>query len=120
MGLDTRGIEEAAVQLLSQVLGSGRALLALPQAMERLLVKLEAGELEVKVGAEVRGPLGLGRRGGGVSGNAAPVPGYTWPIIFAASLLGGIFLLTDTRQVVAAWFCIGLAALGAVRVWVNR
>jgi predicted unusual protein kinase regulating ubiquinone biosynthesis (AarF/ABC1/UbiB family) len=118
MGLDTRGIEEAVVQLLSQVLGSGRALLALPTAVERLLVKLEAGDLEVKVGAEVRGPLGLGRRGG--TGNAAPVPGYTWPIIFAASLLGGIFLLADTRQVVAAWFCIGLAALGAVRVWVNR
>jgi predicted unusual protein kinase regulating ubiquinone biosynthesis (AarF/ABC1/UbiB family) len=119
MGLDTRGIEETAVQLLSLVLGSGRALLELPQAVERLLVKLEAGEFEVKVGAEVRGPLGLRRRSAG-TGNAEPVPGYTWPIIFAASLLGGIFLLTDTKQVAAAWFCIVLAALGAVRVWVNR
>jgi predicted unusual protein kinase regulating ubiquinone biosynthesis (AarF/ABC1/UbiB family) len=119
MGLDTRGIEETALQLLSLVLGSGRALLALPQAVERLLVKLEAGELEVKVGAELRGPLGLHRRNAG-TGNVAQVPGYTWPIIFAASLLGGIFLLTDTRQFAAAWFCILLAALGAVRVWVNR
>jgi predicted unusual protein kinase regulating ubiquinone biosynthesis (AarF/ABC1/UbiB family) len=118
MGLDTRGIEETAVQLLSQVLGSGRALLALPQAVERLLVKLEAGELEVKVGADLRGPLGLGRRTGG-TGNA-PMPGYTWAIIFAAALFGGIFLLTDTHQVAAAWFLIVLAALGAVRVWVNR
>jgi predicted unusual protein kinase regulating ubiquinone biosynthesis (AarF/ABC1/UbiB family) len=119
MGLDTRGIEETALQLLSLVLGSGRALLALPQAVERLLVKLEAGELEVKVGAELRGPLGLNRRFGG-TGNAAPVPGYTWPIIFAASLVGGIFLLTDTQQFAAAWFCFVLAGLGAVRVWVNR
>jgi predicted unusual protein kinase regulating ubiquinone biosynthesis (AarF/ABC1/UbiB family) len=119
MGLDTRGIEETALQLLSLVLGSGRALLGLPQAVERLLAKLEAGELEVKVGAELRGPLGLHRRSGG-TGNAAPVPGYTWPIIFAASLLGGIFLLTDTRQFAAAWFCFLLAGLGAVRVWVNR
>jgi predicted unusual protein kinase regulating ubiquinone biosynthesis (AarF/ABC1/UbiB family) len=119
MGLDTRGIEETALQLLSLVLGSGRALLALPQAVERLLEKLEAGELEVKVGAEVRGPLGLNRRNAG-TGNVAPVPGYTWPIIFAASLVGGIFLLTDTRQFAAAWFLILLAAVGAVRVWVNR
>jgi predicted unusual protein kinase regulating ubiquinone biosynthesis (AarF/ABC1/UbiB family) len=119
MGLDTRGIEETALQLLSQVLGSGRALLGLPQAVERLLAKLEAGELEVKVGAELRGPLGLHRRGGG-TGNAAPVPGYTWPVIFAASLVGGIFLLTDTQQFAAAWFCFLLAGLGAVRVWVNR
>jgi predicted unusual protein kinase regulating ubiquinone biosynthesis (AarF/ABC1/UbiB family) len=119
MGLDTRGIEETALQILSQVLGSGRALLGLPVAVERLLAKLEAGELEVKVGAELRGPLGLNRRSGG-TGNAAPVPGYTWPIIFAASLIGGIFLLTDTQQFAAAWFCFLLAALGAVRVWVNR
>jgi predicted unusual protein kinase regulating ubiquinone biosynthesis (AarF/ABC1/UbiB family) len=119
MGLDTSGIEETVLQLLSQVLGSGIALLGLPQAVERLLVKLESGELEVKVGAEVRGPLGLGRRSGG-TGNVAPVPGYTWPIIFAASLIGGIFLLTDTHQIAAAWFCIVLAGLGAVRVWVNR
>jgi predicted unusual protein kinase regulating ubiquinone biosynthesis (AarF/ABC1/UbiB family) len=117
--LDTRGIEETALQFLSLVLSSSRALLTLPQAVERLLVKLEAGELEVNVGADVRGPLGLGRRSGG-TGNAEPVPGYTWPIIFAASLFGGIFLLADTKQVAAAWFCIVLAALGAVRVWVNR
>jgi predicted unusual protein kinase regulating ubiquinone biosynthesis (AarF/ABC1/UbiB family) len=119
IGLDTRGIEETVLQLLSQVLGSGTALLGLPQAVERLLAKLEAGELEVKVGADLRGPLGLGRRGGG-TGNAAPVPGYTWPVIFAASLLGAIFLLTDTHQVAAGWFCFALAGLGAVRVWVNR
>jgi hypothetical protein len=67
----------------------------------------------------VRGPLGLHRRNAG-TGNAEPVPGYTWPVIFAASLVGGIFLLTDTHQFAAAWFLILLAGLGAVRVWVNR
>jgi predicted unusual protein kinase regulating ubiquinone biosynthesis (AarF/ABC1/UbiB family) len=118
--LDTGGIEQMAQQVLSQALDTGRALLRLPQAMERVLAQLEAGEFEVNLDSESRGQLGRRRRrsGSGV-GAALPVRGFTWPFMFAASLAGGIILLTDAHQLAAAWFCFALAALCAVGGWVN-
>jgi hypothetical protein len=36
---------------------------------------------------------------------------FTWLFMFVASLAGGIFLLTDAHQFIAAWFCFGLTGL---------
>jgi predicted unusual protein kinase regulating ubiquinone biosynthesis (AarF/ABC1/UbiB family) len=47
LGFDARGVEQAAHQIFRQALGAGRALLALPQVVEQVVSKLEAGELEV-------------------------------------------------------------------------
>src|SRR5215831_11516613 len=56
LGIDARGMEQTAQQLLGQALTAGRALLTLPQAVEQVLSKLEAGELEVTMaGLESRG-----------------------------------------------------------------
>jgi predicted unusual protein kinase regulating ubiquinone biosynthesis (AarF/ABC1/UbiB family) len=115
LGLDARGMEQTAQQLLGQALTAGRALLTLPQAVEQVLSKLEAGELEVTMsGLESRG-----RGSGRGSGSASALPGFTWPFMFAASLAGGIILLTAAHQLGASWFCLALAGLCAVRAWVK-
>jgi hypothetical protein len=52
-----------------------------------------------------------GRRRGRGTGGLAGLPGFTWLFMFVASLVGGIFLLTDAHQLAAGWFCFGLAGL---------
>jgi predicted unusual protein kinase regulating ubiquinone biosynthesis (AarF/ABC1/UbiB family) len=121
LGLDAKGMEQTAQQLLGQALIAGRALLTLPQAVEQVLSKLEAGELEVTMaGLEPGGRRSM--RGSGSarsSGSASRLPGFTWPFMFAASLAGGIVLLTNVHQLGASWFCLALAGLCAVRAWVK-
>ena len=121
LGLDATGMEQRAQQLLGQALIAGRALLTLPHALEQVLSKLEAGELEVTMASrESNGGGSLReRRSKGGSGSATAVPGFTLPFMFAASLAGGIFLLTDAHQFIASWFCFALAGLCTVRVWVK-
>jgi predicted unusual protein kinase regulating ubiquinone biosynthesis (AarF/ABC1/UbiB family) len=123
LGLDARGMEQTAQQFLAQALTAGRALLTLPQAVEQVLSKLESGELEVTMaGLESRGrgsARKLGSGSGKGSGSASTLTGFTWPVMFSASLAGGIVLLTSAHQLGASWFCLALAGLCAVRAWVK-
>lgn len=122
LGLDARGLEQAAQQLFSQALGAGRALLTLPQALVQVLSKLESGQLAVAPEShESRGWGGVrGRRSRRDSGEASTLAGFSWPFMFAASLAGGIFLLADAHQLIAGWFCFALATLCALRARVKR
>jgi predicted unusual protein kinase regulating ubiquinone biosynthesis (AarF/ABC1/UbiB family) len=121
LGLDAKGMEQTAQQLVGQALAAGRALLTLPQAFEQILSKLEAGELEVTLaGPESRGWGSVrGRRGRRGNGAAPALPGFTWPFMFATSLAGGIVLLADAHQFIVGWFCFALAGLCAVRALVK-
>jgi hypothetical protein len=124
LGLDARSAEQILRQLLNQLLDSGRALLTLPCALERAIARLESGQIEVKLadtGPRGRmGLLGRRRRGGGRgTGGLSGLPGFTWLFMFVASLAGGIFLLTDAHQLVAGWFCFGLAGLIALGMLVK-
>ncbi len=120
LGLDGSGVEQLARDLLGELLTTGTALLKLPQRVEQVLARLESGELQIKVDTELRGPLSrIRRRAGSNAGSSAPVPGFTWPIMFAAALAGGILFLTAGHQLLAAWFCLLLAALCALRGWVR-
>jgi predicted unusual protein kinase regulating ubiquinone biosynthesis (AarF/ABC1/UbiB family) len=115
------GIEQLAQQVVSQLVSTSTALLKMPERLEQVLGRLQAGELQIKVDTELRGPLSrIGHRSASDTSNTAHVPGFTWPIIFAASLAGGIVLLDTSQHVVEAWFCFLLAALAAVRGWVTR
>ncbi|HEX6552287.1 MAG TPA: AarF/UbiB family protein [Ktedonobacteraceae bacterium] len=109
--LDAKGMEQTARQILGQALAAGRALLNLPQAAEQILSKLEAGQLEVKLES-------LESRGRD-NGAAPAVSGFTWPFMFAASLAGGIFLMTGAHQLGASWFCLALAGLCTLRTLVK-
>jgi hypothetical protein len=119
LGLDAKDMERTAQQLLGQALTACRALLTLPQAVEQVLSKLEAGELEVTMAGLEPGGRRSVRGSARGSGSASVLPGFTWPFMFAASLAGGIVLLTDAHQLGASWFCLALAGLCALRAWVK-
>jgi predicted unusual protein kinase regulating ubiquinone biosynthesis (AarF/ABC1/UbiB family) len=122
LGFDARGMQQTAQQLLGQAFAAGRALLTLPQAVEQVLSKLEAGQLEVTLaGLESRGWGSVrARRSGRDNSAAAAVPGFTWPFMFASSLAGGIFLLTYAHESITGWFCLALATLCTLRTLVKR
>lgn len=103
------------------MLNISRVLLTLPQALEQVLTKLETGQLEVPLESlESRGWGGVrGRRSGGNNGEASALSSFAPLLMFATSLAGGIFLLTDAHQLGASWFCFALAGLSALRAWVK-
>src|SRR5712692_259551 len=121
LGLDARSAEQTLRQLFNQVLDSGRALLTLPCALEQVITRLESGQIEVKLADNgPSGRMGLRRRRRGrATGGLSGLPGFTWLCMFVASLAGGIFLLTDAHQLVAGWFCFGLAGLIALGMLVK-
>ena len=113
LGLDASGVEHTLQQLFSQLLDTGRVLLALPRSLEQVMTRLESGQIEVKLASNrSSGWAGLrglkSRRGNDASSG---VRSFTWFFMFAASLGGGIFLLTGAHQFIASWFCFGLAGL---------
>ncbi len=113
LNLDARGAEQTLRQLFNQVLDTGRALLTLPRSLEQVMTKLESGQIEVKLASNASSgrTRSRGRRRGGGTGG---LHGFTWLFMFIVSLAGGIFLLTDAHQLVAGWFCFGLAGLMAL------
>jgi predicted unusual protein kinase regulating ubiquinone biosynthesis (AarF/ABC1/UbiB family) len=119
LGLDMQGVFHTLQQLFIQLLDTGRAWLALPHALEQVLTQLQTGQLEVNLARS--GPSGGRhlRRSGRDNGESAGVSGFTHLFMFVASLVGGIFLLTEAHQFGASWFCLGLAGLSALRVWVQ-
>jgi predicted unusual protein kinase regulating ubiquinone biosynthesis (AarF/ABC1/UbiB family) len=108
LGLDMQGVEHTLQQLFIQLLDTGRAWLALPHALGQVLTQLQTGQLEVNLA-----------RSGRDNGESAGVSGFTHLFMFVASLVGGIFLLTEAHQFVAGWFCLALAGLCALRGWVK-
>jgi len=127
LGLDTEGLSQTAQQIITQLLNSGRILLTLPRSIEQLINKLEAGQIEVKGVANLPNHRSGGRRrrgrgngnGNGNGSITSPLSGFTWVVMFAASLTGGI-ILTDLHQVIAGWLFLGLAVLTGLRVLVRR
>jgi predicted unusual protein kinase regulating ubiquinone biosynthesis (AarF/ABC1/UbiB family) len=113
LGLDASGVEHTLQQLFSQLLDTGRVLLALPRSLEQVMTRLESGQIEVKLASNRPGGWtglrGLRSRRG--NGESSGVWSFTWFFMFVASLGGGIFLLTDAHQFIAGWFCFGLAGL---------
>ncbi|GAC1299519.1 MAG: hypothetical protein NVSMB27_39610 [Ktedonobacteraceae bacterium] len=121
LNLDARSAEQTLRQLLNQLLDSGRALLTLPCALEQAVARLESGQIEIKLaGTGPGGRMGFrGRRRRRGTGGLSGLPGFTWLFMFVTSLAGGIFLLTIAHQLVADWFCLGLAGLIALGMLVK-
>ena len=111
LGFDVKNMEQTLKQLFNQLLDVGRVLLTLPRSLEQVIRRLEAGQIEVKLASN--GPNGWKRlhESGRNNGDPSGVRGFAWLFMFVASLAGGIFLLTDSHQFIAAWFCLGLAGL---------
>jgi predicted unusual protein kinase regulating ubiquinone biosynthesis (AarF/ABC1/UbiB family) len=109
---------QTAQQVLEQLTQSGRTLLTIPGALERVLTRIETGQLEVRVAdGPPAGRRGRPRRG---QGGAAPaLGGATWALMLTATLAGGVVLLLNSL-LVPGWFCLGLAALTLLLLALRR
>ena len=125
LGLDAEGAGQTIQDILSQLLDTGRTLLALPRSMERIITKLETGQIEVRLadsapnGRSRRRGRGRGRNPSRSNGEGSGTGSLTWALIFVASLAGGIFL-TNAHQTVEAWFCLALAGITALALLIRR
>jgi len=121
LGLDAEGAQQTQQQLFSQLLDTGRVLLTLPHSLERIIARIESGQIEVKLASN--GSSGWngfrGRRRGRDNSESSGVHSFTWLFMFVASLAGGIFLLADAHQLGASWFCFDLAGLIALGMLVK-
>jgi predicted unusual protein kinase regulating ubiquinone biosynthesis (AarF/ABC1/UbiB family) len=121
LGLDAEGAQQTLQQLFSQLLDTGRVLLTLPHSLERIIARIESGQIEVKLASN--GSSGWngfrGHRRGRDNSESSGLHSFTWLFMFVASLAGGIFLLADAHQLGASWFCFGLAGLIALGMLVK-
>ena len=113
IGIDTENIGQTLQQLLSQLLETATILLKLPRSLERILTKLETGQLEIRIGlGESRGRLGR-------SDNAGSARIFSLTLIFVASLAGS-YLFTFPHDIILTWFCLILAAIIGLRLILRR
>ncbi|MEO8971791.1 MAG: AarF/UbiB family protein [Ktedonobacteraceae bacterium] len=128
LGLDAEGIGQTVQQVLSQVLEAGRTLLALPRALEQIITRIEAGQIEVRLAgispsSNGNGKGHRGRHRGNKNGLAAAAAAGTdnlaLGLVFLGSLAGGI-VLTMAHQVIPGWFCLGLAGITVLGLLFRR
>ncbi len=123
LGLTAEGAGQTIQQILSQLLDTGRILLTLPGSLERVITKLETGQIEVRLAGSAQN--GRSRRRGrrrdnsNGNGNAPGIGGFAWALIFAATLVGGIFLM-NIHQSTPGWFCLGLAGVTVLGLLVRK
>ena len=123
LGLTAEGAGQTIQQILNQLLDTGRTLLALPGSLERVITKLETGQIEVRLAGSAQNGRsrrrGRRRNNGNGNGSAPGVGGLAWALIFAASLVAGIFLM-NMHQPIPGWFCLGLAAVTVLGLLARR
>ena len=120
IGLDAKGVGQTAQEVLTQLLSTSRTLLALPSEVEKLISKIDTGQMEVKLANIPSAGRRSRRRGPGraaetaVAATSAVGGGSTsLTLMFLASLGGGIYLLKSPTKA-PAWFCLGLAGVTAL------
>jgi predicted unusual protein kinase regulating ubiquinone biosynthesis (AarF/ABC1/UbiB family) len=118
LGLDREGAGQTVQQVLRQVVDAGRVSLTLPSTIERVLAKLEAGELEMQVGED--GRTGTSRRGRRTASRRASGAGSLVPLMACVALLGAGVALGLNQLVLQGWFCLGLGGLAAASLVVRR
>jgi predicted unusual protein kinase regulating ubiquinone biosynthesis (AarF/ABC1/UbiB family) len=119
IGFDSRGVGETAQEILTQLLSASRTLLALPGSVERLITKIDTGQVEIRLGNVPT----VGRRRTRLRRDESRAVATTTPsslggntsltLMFLASLGGGIYLLKSPTKA-PAWFCLALAGVTAV------
>jgi predicted unusual protein kinase regulating ubiquinone biosynthesis (AarF/ABC1/UbiB family) len=126
LGLNADGATQTAQQVLRQMLDAGRTMLTLPATFDRVLAKLEAGELEIRVAEDGitrigRAPSRTGRRAQASVAPRRPSAAGTFAslIVCLAALTAGV-LLTLNTVTLAGWFCFGLSALLAFSLILRR
>jgi len=103
LGLDAKGASDTAQEFLRQVVESARIAASLPHSVERLITRIETGQVEIRLAN-----LPLNINANGTKGSRIPLT-----LMFLGSLGGGIYL-TKAQRKAPAWFCLGLAGLTAL------
>ena len=120
LGLNRDGATQTAQQVLTQMLDAGRTLLTLPVALERVLARIEAGQLEVRIGEDDRdGTTTVVARRTRRRAARQPMIGLGTFVISLASLAAGV-VLTLNQLLVPGWFCLGLAAVATASIVLRR
>jgi predicted unusual protein kinase regulating ubiquinone biosynthesis (AarF/ABC1/UbiB family) len=120
LGLNRDGATQTAQQVLTQMLDAGRTLLTLPVALERVLARIEAGQLEVRIGEDGRdGTTTVVARRTRRRAARQPMTGLATFVISLASLAAGV-VLTLNQLLVPGWFCLGLAAVATASLLLRR
>jgi predicted unusual protein kinase regulating ubiquinone biosynthesis (AarF/ABC1/UbiB family) len=120
LGLDSEGARQTIQSVLNQVLETGRVLLKLPADLERVITKLETGQIEVKTDASVRPARSRRGRNGNQATTSGDGPGVLASVVTFMASLGGGILLTNAHQVIPGWIFLGLAGLMGLRLLFRR
>jgi hypothetical protein len=99
------------------VLDAGRVALGLPATLERVLAKIEAGELQVHVSENGLGGTAQRVRRTATSRTSRSVG---VPLLVCLAGLASGVILTLNALLVPGWFCLGLAALAALTLLLRR
>jgi predicted unusual protein kinase regulating ubiquinone biosynthesis (AarF/ABC1/UbiB family) len=121
LGLDRSGANQTAQDVLRQVLDAGRIALALPSTLERVLARLEAGELQIHVAEDgingtARGVARRTRR----TVTSRSARGVAVPLLVCLGGLASGVILTLNAFAVPGWFCLGLGAIAALSLLIRR
>ncbi len=123
LGLGGEGTRETIQLALTQLIETGRLLITLPRTVERLITKIESGQMEVKLTNQSPSPKARrrhGRNGGALVTGAGSGSGrFSLALIFMASLGGGIYLNVMHLQT-PGWFCLGMAGITALGTLLRR
>ena len=119
LGLTRDGASQNAQQIFTQVVDAGRTMLTLPATLERVLARVEAGQIEVRlnedgVNGTARGRFG--RRRGSARQDAS---GIGSAFIVAVSVAAGAVLMMN-QLLVPGWFCFALAGVAALSFTFRR
>ena len=89
-------------------------MLTLPATLERVLAKVEAGQIEVRLAEDGQNGAGRGRFGRQRRQAARPESGgLAGAAIFGVSVAAGVVLMLN-QLLTPGWFCFGLAGLAAL------
>ena len=120
LGLDSEGARQTIQSVLNQLLEAGRILLKLPADLERVITRLETGQIEVKTDASVHAARSRRGRNGNQATSRGEGPGALASVVTFMASLGGGILLTNAHQVIPGWIFLGLAGLMGLRLLFRR
>ena len=90
-------------------------MLTLPATLHRVLSKVEAGQLQVRIGEDGRNGTGRRQR----AGPRQTRSGFAPLIIGVAGLAAGVVLALN-QLMIPSWFCLGLAGVAALSLLLRR
>jgi predicted unusual protein kinase regulating ubiquinone biosynthesis (AarF/ABC1/UbiB family) len=119
LGLTRDGASQNAQQLLTQALDAGRTMLTLPATLERVLAKVEAGQIEVRLSEDGLNGSSRGRSGRRRGGSAQASGGLSSAAIVAVSVAAGAVLMMN-QLLAPGWFCLAVAGVAALSFTFRR